>query len=83
MKAPAQAKKSSANWWLAEGRNNTTKSEAVMKTHFMIVVTIANPVCPPSVPFAGEARGGLGRPLTERHGLEGLGCYGSGDLVEG
>jgi hypothetical protein len=69
MKAPTQIKESSVNWWLAEGGNNTTQSDAAIKTHFMIVVTIADPISPLSFPFAREARGGLGRPLTERRGL--------------
>ena len=54
-----------------------------MDNHSMIFVTIGNLVSPPSFPFAGEVRGVLSSPPTERKDLPALGCYGSGDLVKG
>jgi hypothetical protein len=57
MKAPAQIKKSSAGSRVAEGRNSTTRSNAMTEAHFVILVTIGNLVSPASFRFTGELRG--------------------------
>src|SRR5713101_3839413 len=50
---------------------------------FLDLVSIVNLVCFCGFPFAGEVRGELGRPPERNYYLPALGCYGSGDLVEG
>ena len=57
MKAPAHTRKSTDSWWAAEERNNTTRSNAVMKIHFRLLVTIGNLVSLSSFPLSGQVRG--------------------------
>ena len=74
MKAPAHTRKSTDSWWAAEERNNTTRSNAVMKIHFRLLVTIGNLVSLIAAFHSPDKCGGQGSPPSRTKDLPVFGC---------